>query len=135
MNDKSAAEQIDDIIKTYGGWKGDTLSRLRAAVMSADRDVVEEVKWKMPSRPEGLPVWSHDGIVCLAETFKDNIKLVFVKGAQMEELHKHFNARLNSRTDRAIEFREGDHIDVVAIQTIVNEAIRLNVIKAGKRAV
>lgn len=76
MEEKPATEQIDDIIKTYGGWKGETLSRLRAAVTSADKDVIEQVKWKMPSRPEGLPVWSYHGIVCLAETFKENIKLV-----------------------------------------------------------
>lgn len=132
MVEKSASRQIDDIIKQYGGWKGQTLSRLRAVIKEADPEVTEEVKWKMRSRPEGLPVWSHDGILCIAETFKDNIKLVFFKGAQMKEMKMFFNARLNSKTDRAIEFREDSVIDETAIKTIVVESVRLNISKTSK---
>lgn len=126
MEDKSASEQIDDIIKKHGGWKGEVLSRLREIIRSADPDIVEEVKWKVPTRPEGLPVWTHNGNVCLAEVWKDNVKLIFVKGARMEELQEHFNARLKSSTDRAIEIREGDTIDEAAVSAIVKEGVRLN---------
>jgi hypothetical protein len=125
MQDKSASEQIDDIIKLYDGWKGKTLVRLRAIIAAADPDVVEEVKWKMRTRPEGLPVWSHDGIVCLLETFKNDQKLVFPQGAQMEDPKGLFNARLSSKTDRAIELHEGDAIDEAAIKALVREAVTL----------
>ena len=130
MNDKTASQQIDDIIKLYGGWKGEILSQVRAAIKQADPGVLEEVKWRMASRPEGLPVWSHDGILCIAETFKDNIKLVFFKGAYMKDLQKYFNARLNSKTDRAIEYHDGDTVDETVVQKLVHEAVRLNELKA-----
>lgn len=124
--EKSAPEQIDNIIKKHSGWKGETLSRLRGVIKQADPDVVEEVKWKMPTRPEGLPVWSHDGIICIAETFKNDIKLVFFKGSQMKDPNNLFNARLKSKTDRAIEFHEGDTIDGAALKDLVLEAAELN---------
>lgn len=133
MEDKPAAEQIDDIIKLYGGWKGQIISQIRAAVKSADPHVTETIKWRMASRPEGLPVWEHDGILCLTETFKNDIKLVFSKGAQMAGLQQHFNARLNSSTDRAIEFREGSTVDEETVKTLVREAVRLNELKAAVR--
>jgi hypothetical protein len=129
MTELPASEQIDNIIKLYGGWKGDLLSRIRSAILAADPDVVEQVKWKMRTRPEGLPVWFYDGNICLAETFKDNIKLVFVKGAFMTEMQHHFNARLKSSSDRAIEYHEGDSIDDAVLKTLVTEAVRLNVAK------
>ncbi len=130
MEEKMASEQISDIIKLYGGWKGEVIAQVRAAVRDADPDVVEEVKWKMRTRPEGLPVWSHSGILCRTETFKDNVKLVFSKGAAMHDLQKHFNARLDASTDRAIEFREGDTVDATVVQKLVLEAVRLNELKA-----
>jgi len=129
MDDKTASQQVDDIISLYGGWKGETISRLRALIKAADPDVVEAVKWKMRSRPEGLPVWSHNGIICIIETFKNDQKLVFFKGSQMEDRSRLFNARLNSKTDRAIEFHEGGSIDEAAITALVHEAVRLNSLK------
>lgn len=132
MKDTAASEQIDDIIKSYGSWKGELLSHLRAVITSADPDVVEEIKWRMATRPEGLPVWTHDGILCFAETWKDNIKLIFSKGAQMESLQRHFNARLKSSAIRAIEFHEGDAVNETAIKALVQEAVRLNTLKASK---
>lgn len=132
MEDKPASRQIDDIIKKYGGWKGETLSRLRAVIKQADPDVVVEVKWKMPTRPEGLPVWSHDGIMCIAETFKNDIKLVFFKGSQMKDPNNLFNARLKSKTDRAIEFHEGDTVDQTALKNLVLEAVELNESKKSR---
>ena len=130
MGDKPAAQQIDDIIKTYGGWKGELLARLRAQIKQADPDTVEEIKWKMATRPEGLPVWSHDGILCFAETWKDNIKLLFPKGAHLKDPKKLFNARLQSKDIRAIEFKDGSSVDEPALRELVHEAIDLNASKA-----
>lgn len=133
MEEKPASEQIDDIISQYGGWKGDTVARLRAVIKAADPAVVEEVKWKMASRPEGLPVWYHNGIMCLLETFKNDQKLVFTKGAFMQDPHKLFNARLQSKTDRAIEFHEGDSINEDALRELIVEAVHLNNEKVAKK--
>lgn len=126
MKEKSASDQIDDIIKLYGGWKGEILSQIRKAIITADPDVVEEIKWRMKTRPEGLPVWYHDGIMCLCETFKNDIKLVFTKGIKIKDPNNVFNARLNSSTDRAIEFREGDKVNADEIMSFVIQAVELN---------
>lgn len=124
--EKPAAEQIDDIIKAYGGWKGGILSEIRSLIKQADSTIIEEVKWKTASRPEGLPAWYSNGILCIAETWKDNIKLIFFKGAKMNDSKNIFNARLKSSTDRAIEFREDSKIDGRAIIGLIKEAVRLN---------
>ena len=126
MKDDDASQQIDTIIKMHKGWKGATLSRVRVVITQADPNITEEVKWKMPSLPEGRPVWSYNGILCIAEVFKNDIKLVFFKGALMTDPHKLFNARLKSKTDRAIEFREGDIVNDRALKDLVLEAIKLN---------
>jgi hypothetical protein len=126
MEDNSAAEQIDAIIKMPGDWRGETLSRLRVLINKADPGVVEEVKWKKPSRPEGVPVWSHDGILCTADTLKSAVRLTFPKGAQIKNPSELFNTRLDSKTVRAIDFREGDAIDEVALKALILEAVRLN---------
>lgn len=133
MEEKTGSQQIDDIIEQYGGWKGKTIAHIRAIIKAVEPDVVEEVKWKMRSRPEGLPVWSHNGILCILETFKNDQKLVFFKGAQMEGLQKFFNARLNSKTDRAIEFHEDSVIDETVITELILEAVRLNDLKEKQR--
>ena len=125
MSDKTVSEQIDDIINLHGGWKSVVLSRLRNIVTATDSAVFEEVKWKMPTRPEGLPVWSYDGIVCFAEIWKDNIKLIFMHGSQLQDEHKLFNARLKSESVRAIEMREGDSLNQAAFSQLVIEAIDL----------
>lgn len=131
MTDESAQKQIDSIIAMHGGWKSEILTQIRTAINATDPEIIEEVKWKTASRPEGLPVWSHSGIICIAETWKDNIKLVFFKGAKMKDADGLFNARLKSSTDRAIEFREGDSVDQAAISDLVREAIGLNLEKLG----
>lgn len=126
MNDKSPSEQIDDIIQEYSGWKGDLINRLRVIIRDADSNITEEIKWKMRTRPEGLPVWTHNGIICLIETWKDNVKLIFFKGAQLSDSDKIFNARLKSSAIRAIEFHEGDSIDEASIKSLVVESVQLN---------
>lgn len=126
MTEKSASQQIDDIIKNYGGWKGQTIAQIRAAVLAADSDIIEEIKWKMPTRPEGLPVWSYNGILCRVETFKNDLKLVFSQGAQIDDPKKLFNARLMSKTERAIEFHDGDPVDATAITTLTKQAVQFN---------
>ena len=126
MESKTAAEQIDDIIEIPGDWRGDMLIRLRDLIKKADPDVVEEVKWKKPSKPEGVPVWSQDGMLCAADTLKSAVRLTFPKGAQLKDPGKLFNTRLDSKTVRAVDFHEGDVVDEVALMAIILEAVRLN---------
>lgn len=130
MEDKTAAEQIDDIITMHGGWKGETLSRLRAIITAADPRIIEEIKWRMRSRPEGLPVWSHGGTLCFTEIWKDNIKLLFPKGAYLADPNHVFNTRLKSKDIRAIELREGDGINAPALHALVLQSIQRNADKA-----
>jgi hypothetical protein len=130
MEDQSATQQIDAIIKQYDDWRGEMLSRLRALIKQADPAVVEAVKWKKPSRPEGVPVWSHDGILCVCDTLKNAVRLTFPKGAQMNDPHKLFNTRKTSKTVRAIDVHEGATINEAALQALMLEAVGLNQSKA-----
>lgn len=132
MEEKSASQQIDDIIKKMDDWRGKKLSQLRAVIKKADPAIVEEVKWKKPSRPEGVPVWSHDGNLCIADTLKNAVRLTFPKGAQMKDPKKLFNTRLDSKTVRAIDFFEDNKIDDVALKTLILEAVKLNKPKERK---
>src|SRR5574337_31181 len=126
MEDKPAAQQIDDIIKKSGDWRGAKLSKLRALIRKADPAVAEEVKWKKPSRPSGVPVWSHAGIICVADTLKNAVRLTFPKGAQLKDPKKLFNTRLDSKTVRAIDFHEGDTVNEAALKALILDAVRLN---------
>jgi hypothetical protein len=130
MEDKTAAQQIDAILNKYDNWRGEMLSRLRALIKQADPALVEEVKWKKPSRPEGVPVWSHDGILCFCDTLKNAVRLTFPKGAQMKDPQKLFNTRLDSKEVRAIDFHEGDTINEAALIALILEAVGLNKSKA-----
>jgi hypothetical protein len=127
------SKQIDAIIKEAGDWRGQKLSQLRAIVKKADPAVVEEVKWKKPSRPMGVPVWSHDGIICVADTLKNAVRLTFPKGAQMKDPRKLFNTRLDSKTVRAIDFHESDVVDEAALKALILEGVRLNMEKEHQR--
>ena len=113
---KTASQEIDAIIKKSGDWRGKLLSRLRSVINKADPAVVEEVKWKKPSKPEGVPVWSHDGMLCMADTLKNAVRLNFPKGALVKDPKKLFNTRLDSKTLRAIDFHEGDAVDEAALK-------------------
>lgn len=125
------SQQIDAIISQSGDWRGTKLSQLRTIIKQADNAVVEEVKWKKPSRPEGVPVWSHDGILCIADTLKNAVRLTFPKGAQMKDPKKLFNTRLDSKTVRAIDFHEDDTVDETALRSLILEAVGLNTPKSA----
>ncbi len=133
MEDKTASQQIDAIIKMYGDWRGKKLAQLRALIKEADPLMVEEVKWKKPSKPEGVPVWSHDGIVCIADTLKNAVRLTFPQGTQIKDSQKLFNTRLESKTVRAIDFREAETIDEAALKTLILAVVGLNTLKVPER--
>jgi len=126
MEGRSASEQIDDIIKKSSDWRGAKLAQLRAVIKEADPGIVEEVKWKKPSKPEGVPVWSHDGILCVADTLKNAVRLTFPKGAQLSDPKKLFNARLDSNTVRAIDLHQDEPVDEAALEALILEAVQLN---------
>ena len=123
----SASQEVDAIIGSASDWRAEMLSRLRGIVLSAGLGLVEEVKWKKPSRPEGVPVWSRDGIVCIGEMLKNAVRLTFPKGAQMKDPKKLFNARLDSSSVRAIDFFEAEKVPEAALTALVLEAVGLNV--------
>ena len=122
----NASQEIDAIIKKSDDWRGKKLSQLRDVIKQADPDVVEEVKWKKPSKPEGVPVWSHDGILCVADTLKNAVRLTFFKGAQIKDPKKLFNTRLDSKSVRAIDFFENDAVDEEALKSLILEAVKVN---------
>ena len=130
---KSPSQQINDIVKEPGDWRGEKLSQLRTLIKKADPAVVEEVKWKKPSNPMGVPVWSHDGIICIGDTLKNAVRLTFPKGAQMKDPKKLFNTRLESNTVRAIDFHEGDNVDEAALKALILDAVGLNTLKERER--
>ena len=117
---ESPSQLIDTRIEELGDWRGEMLARLRALIQEADPDVVEEWKWR------GVPVWSHDGMVCTGETYKDKVKLTFAKGATLLDPAGLFNASLDGNTRRAIDVREGEEIDEEALKVLVRAAVALN---------
>jgi hypothetical protein len=123
---KSDSELIDARIEELGDWRGEMLGRLRALVKEADPDVVEEVKWRKPSSPAGVPVWSHDGMICTGEIYKNAVKMTFAKGASLEDPSGLFNSSLGGNTRRAIDFHEGEEIDEAALKALVRAAVALN---------
>ncbi|HET9198995.1 MAG TPA: DUF1801 domain-containing protein [Solirubrobacterales bacterium] len=116
---ESPAELIDARIAELGDWRGETLARVRALIKEADPDVVEEWKWRNP-------VWSHDGIVCTGEAYKDKVKMTFAKGASLDDPSGLFNSSLGGNTRRAIDVGEGEEIDAEALKDLVREAVALN---------
>ena len=125
---KSPSQLIDARIKELGDWRGDMLSRLRALVKDADPEVVEEWKWR------GVPVWSHDGLICTGETYKNVVKMTFAKGAALKDPSRLFNSSLDGKTRRAIDFHEGEKIDEGALKNLVRAAVDYNQLKLKKKA-
>jgi hypothetical protein len=123
---KSPSRLIDERIEELGDWRGEALSRLRALVKEADPDVVEEWKWR------GIPVWSHDGLICTGETYKSVVKMTFAKGASLKDPSGLFNSSLEGNTRRAIDFHEGEKINAKALKALVRAAVTLNTSKARR---
>jgi hypothetical protein len=117
---------IDAKIAAMDDWRGETLARMRRLIREADPDVVEEVKWRKPSNPSGVPVWSHRGMICTGETYKDKVKLTFAKGASLPDPARLFNSSLEGGTRRAIDIGEGESIDEAAFKALVRAAVGLN---------
>ena len=118
--------EVDEKIAQLGDWRGAVLGKLRALIKEADPAVVEEIKWRKPSSPAGVPVWSHDGMICTGETYKDKVKLTFARGAALKDPTGLFNASLEAGTRRAIDIGEGATIDANAFKALVREAVALN---------
>ncbi len=124
QQDQSASALIDARIEELGDWRGEMLARLRALIKEADPDVIEEWKWR------GVPVWSHNGILCTGETYKSVVKMTFAKGAALPDPAGLFNSSLEGNTRRAIDFHEGTQIDEKALKELVRAAAALNSAKA-----
>src|SRR5664279_3361640 len=120
QNSASPSELIDARVKELGDWRGKMLSRLRALVKEADPEVVEDWKWR------GVPVWSHDGLICTGETYENVVKMTFAKGAALKDPSGLFNSSLDGNTRRAIDFHEGEELDEQALKTLVRAAVALN---------
>src|SRR5256885_6965786 len=120
------SQLIDGKIEALADWRGAMLARLRALIKAADPDVVEEVKWRKPSNPSGVPIWSHAGMICTGETYKDKVKLTFARGASLDDPSGLFNSSLDGGTRRAIDFHEGDTVDEEAFQALIREAVLFN---------
>ncbi len=126
---QSASNLVDVRIQGLGDWRGEMLSRLRTLVRQADPEIVEECKWIKPSNPWGVPVWSHDGILCTGETHKSVVKMTFAKGAFLEDPTGLFNSSLEGNLRRAIDFREGDKVNEKALKALIRAAVALNTVK------
>ena len=121
----SPSELISKRIAQLGGWRGQTLARMRKLIKKADPAVVEEWKWVKKTNP-GTPVWSHDGIICTGESYKSAVKLTFARGASLEDPDGLFNSSLDGAVRRAIDIREGDEVDEAAFKALVRQAVALN---------
>jgi hypothetical protein len=130
-NDDSV--EIDEMIQELGDWRGPRLSRLRSLIKKALPGVIEELKWRKPSNPHGVPTWSHDGPICTGETYKKIVKLTFFKGASLADPTGLFNSSMEGKTRRAIDFGEADAIDELALTALLREAMALNVETAAPK--
>ena len=120
-----ASKLIDERIRELGDWRGETLSKVRGLIKEADPEIVEEWKWEKPTNP-GTPVWSHGGIVCTGETYKEVVKITFPKGAALKDPSRLFNSSLEGKARRAIDIREGDKVDEAALKDLIRAAVALN---------
>ena len=122
----SASQLIDAKIDELADWRGATLARIRNLIKQADPEVVEELKWRKPTNPAGVPVWSHDGIICTGETYNNVVKVTFARGAALKDPSRLFNASLEGNARRAIDIHAGDEIDAEAFKALIRAAVALN---------
>ena len=130
----NASQRIDEKLRSLGGWRGEALAEVRRLIADADPDVVEEVKWVKPSNPQGVPVWSHAGILCTGEAYEAAGKLTFARGASLDDPHGLFNASLAGNVRRAIDLREGDALDAAAFKALVRAAVEANLRSAASKS-
>lgn len=130
---KRASPLIDERIRDNGDWREETLARMRALILEADPEMIEERKWIKPTNPKGVPVWSHAGIVCTGETYTKVVKLTFARGANVPDPARLFNASLEGNTRRAIDIHEGETVDPDAFKALVNAAVALNGSRTKRR--
>ena len=128
---EGASELISMMIKEMGDWRGETLAKVRRLIKEADPEIVEELKWKKPTNPAGVPVWSHNGGICTGETYKDAVKLTFFKGASLKDPYHLFNQEGTVR--RAIDIHEGDEVNEGALKDLIRAAVALN-LKSKKKS-
>jgi len=126
MSDESPSQVIDAMLADLDDWRSATLSRFRALIKQADPDVIEELKWKKPTNPAGVPVWSDDGMICTGEVYKDHVKVTFAKGASLDDPRGLFNASLGGNLRRAIDVHESGKVDDAAFKALVRAAVALN---------
>ena len=131
MESKSASASIDAKIKELGDWRGKTLAKVREIIHQADPEIIEEWKWAKATSP-GVPVWSHGGIVCTGETYKNAVKMTFAKGAALKDPSGLFNSSLEGNVRRAIDINEGDKIDEAALMDLIRAAVALNLMRKSK---
>lgn len=129
----SGAGLIDARIAELGGWRGAMLARVRKLIRAAEPDVVEDIKWRKPTNPAGVPVWSRDGIICTGEVYKDHLRLTFAKGGQLQDPHHLFEPTPPERARRWMLLREADELDEAAFQALVRQAALLNAAPRGRR--
>jgi len=122
----AASRLIDERIRDLGGWRGETLARMRALILEADPEMTEECKWVKPTNPSGVPVWSHAGIVCTGEAYTKVVKLTFARGASVPDPSGLFNSSLEGNTRRAIDIHEGEKVDARAFKALVKAAVAQN---------
>ncbi|VVB74996.1 Uncharacterised protein [Candidatus Tiddalikarchaeum anstoanum] len=131
--DESAPKLIGKHIIELDDWRGKILTTIRKIIHDADPDIIEELKWKKPTNPAGTPVWSHDGIVCTGETYKDHVKLTFAKGAFLKDPKRIFNASLEGNLTRAVDIHEGETINEAALTELIRAAVAYNISEKKKR--
>jgi hypothetical protein len=128
----TVSEEIDAKFAKLGGWRGTALARMRRLIREADPDIVEQIQWRKASNPSGVPTWSHAGLICTGEVYKDKVKLTFARGAALDDPKKLFNTGFGGGTRRAIDIHEGEEVDAAAFKALVGEAIAANL--AHKKA-
>ena len=129
----TGSQAIDAKIASLGNWRGHAMAEIRRLIHEADPDVEEEVKWVKPSNPLGVPTWSHAGIICTGETYKDKVKLTFARGASLPDPARLFNSSLDGGTRRAIDIREGEKLDAAAFKALIKAAVAENGLRSTKR--
>lgn len=130
----AAAHLIDELIRSVGGWRAETLTAVRRLIHEADPDILEECKWIKPSNPLGVPVWSHAGIVCTGEAYKQVVKLTFARGAALADPRGLFNSSLVGNTRRAIDIREGEVLDAEAFKVLIQAALAENLRASAQKS-